>query len=227
MIVRSLIVIPAFNEEATVSNVVSSCAKYCDVLVVDDGSTDKTYRAATESGAVVIPNKINKGYEHCLNVGYSYAHKLGYDLMITMDADGQFPSKSIPKFLDAIEGGASLAVGRRKKISRVCEKLLSFFSSRFGTILDPYCGMKAYKLKVLTRKNFSDYNSIGTSLAFEYFEKNLKCANIDIYVDERQGKSKFGGKLASEFKLIHSMFIGNYRLLKNWMKERVVGNAKL
>ena len=56
--------------------------------------------------------------------------------------------------------------------------LLSFFSSRFSTILDPYCGMKAYKLKVLTRKNFSDYNSIGTSLAFEYFEKNLKCSYI-------------------------------------------------
>ena len=98
MIMRSLIVIPAFNEEATVSNVVNSCTKYCDVLVVDDGSTDKTFRAAIDSGAVVIPNKINKGYEHCLNVGYSYAHKLGYDLMITMDADGQLPSKSIPKF---------------------------------------------------------------------------------------------------------------------------------
>ena len=44
MIMRSLIVIPAFNEEATVSNVVNSCTKYCDVLVVDDGSTDNTLK---------------------------------------------------------------------------------------------------------------------------------------------------------------------------------------
>ena len=56
----------------------------------------------------------------------------------------------------------------------------------------------------------------GRNTVIEYFEKNLKCANIDIYVDERQGKSKFGGNLVSELKLMQSMFIGNYRLLSRY-----------
>ena len=179
MIMRSLVVIPAFNEGDTVSNIVKACAQYCDVLVVNDGSTDNTFRASTEAGAVVITNETNKGYEYCLNVGYGYALDMNYDLMITMDADGQLPAKSIPEFVYAIKNGACLAVGRREKISRLCEKVLSYFSSRFSAILDPFCGMKAYKLRALQRTTFSDYNSIGTSLAFEYVEKNLKCENTD------------------------------------------------
>ena len=226
MIMRSLVVIPAFNEGDTVSNIVKACAQYCDVLVVNDGSTDNTFRASTEAGAVVITNETNKGYEYCLNVGYGYALDMNYDLMITMDADGQLPAKSIPEFVYAIKNGACLAVGRREKISRLCEKVLSYFSSRFSAILDPFCGMKAYKLRALQRTTFSDYNSIGTSLAFEYMEKNLKCENIDIYINKREGKSKFGGKVASEMKLLHSMSVGNYRILKNLIKMRATKNAK-
>ena len=224
---RSLIVIPAYNEVANVANVVKSCAQYSDVLVVDDGSNDNTLKASTEAGAIVITNETNRGYEYSLNVGYAYAIKLNYDLMITMDADGQLPPNTIPKFLDAINAGACLVVGRRRKIARLCEKVLSYTSSRLGTILDPYCGMKAYNLKVLRRKAFSKYNSIGTSLAFEYVEQKFRCENIDIDINERDGKSKFGGKLSSEFKLFHSMFIGNYRLTKNWLKGRSSKNANV
>jgi hypothetical protein len=74
--------------------------------------------------------------------------------------------------------------------------------------------MKAYCLKALKRNAFSQYNSIGTSLALEYIEQNLPCQNIDIEIKERDGESKFGGKLSSELKLFRSMIIGNFRLLK-------------
>ena len=227
MTTRSLIVIPAYNEVASVADVVKSCAKYCDVLVVDDGSIDNTCKASTEAGAKVITNKTNRGYEYSLNIGYKYAVKFNYDLMITMDADGQLPPNNIPEFIEAIDAGACLVVGRRRKSVRLCEKILSYSSSRLSSILDPYCGMKAYNLKALRRKSFSKYNSIGTSLAFEYVEQKLKCKNIDIEINDREGKSKFGGKLSSELKLFHSMFIGIYRLVKHWLIGSRANNANV
>lgn len=227
MITRSLIVIPACDEGATVADVVKSCAQYCDVVVIDDGSKDNTFKASTEAGAKVISNETNRGYEYSLNVGYAYAIAQNYQLMITMDADGQLPPNSIPKFIDAIEAGACLVVGRRRKLARLCEKILSYASSRLSSILDPYCGMKAYNLRVIRPERFSTYDSVGTSLAFEYVEQKLRCKNIDIDISERKGVSKFGGKLSSELKLFNSMIIGNYRLVKNWVKGSDTKNANV
>ena len=213
-----LAVIPAFNEEATIKDVVTQCTEYCDVLVVDDGSTDGTVDAASHFRATIISNDTNKGYEYSLNVAYLYALENNYDGIITMDADGQLPMKTIPEFINAIEGGVSLVIGNRRIKPRVCEKLFACFSVKLSSLKDPYCGMKAYCLKSLKRTTFSSYNSVGTSLALDYFEHNLLCHNIDIEIQERKGESKFGGRLLSELKLFPSMIIGNFRLLKNWMK---------
>jgi glycosyltransferase involved in cell wall biosynthesis len=223
---KSLIVIPAYNEEGTVAGVVKSCLDYCDVLVVNDGSIDETLTASKDAGALIATSEVNQGYEFCLNVGYAHARKLGYDVMITMDADGQLPSKSIPRFLNAIEDGAGVVVGQRNNVDRICEKILSYFSSRLTPMMDPYCGMKAYDLRALKLKKFSRYNSIGTSLALEYIEQKLTCKNIDIEISERKGSSKFGGKLKSELKLFCSMIIGSRRITAFWIKRNTIRNEK-
>ena len=69
--------------------------------------SDGTLTASIEARAIVTTNETNKGYEFCLNVGYTHANKANYDLMITMDADGQLPLASIPKLLDkfGLRGG--------------------------------------------------------------------------------------------------------------------------
>ena len=71
-----------------------------------------------------------------------------------MDADGQLPAETLPKFIKAIEDGASLAIGNRIIKPRVCEKIFTFFASRLSSIRDPYCGMKAYCLKALNQKGY-------------------------------------------------------------------------
>jgi len=214
---KYIVVIPAFNEEATVRSVVENCAQYCDVLVVNDGSTDDTPIAASLGGAIVLTNEKNKGYEYSLNVGYKYAVKKKYNVMLTIDADGQLPANMVPQFLKAIENGASIVIGNRIIKPRVSEKALAFLATRFSSFNDPYCGMKAYCLDSLNRKEFSQYNSIGTSLALDYHEARLPCENIDIDIKSRGGESKFGGKLSSELKLFHSMAIGSFRLFKTWI----------
>ena len=213
--------IPALNEQSTIGKVVESCRMFGNVLVVDDGSSDETSEIAKVAGAVVISNIKNKGYEYSLNVGYAYALENQYDVMITMDADGELPPDKIPEFICALDNGACLAVGARKKLIRLCEKVLSFFSKYLGGVEDPYCGMKAYDLNIPQRNHFSRYNSVGTSLAFEYVELGANIVNIEIDTNERQGKSRFGGFFISEIRLSRSMFVGLGRLLKIWVNKKL------
>lgn len=216
---KSIVVIPALNEETTVKQIVEKCIEYCDVLVIDDGSTDRTATVAALGGSIVLTNDKNKGYEYSLNVGYMYAVENEYNVMITMDADGQLPSNMLPDFLKAIDEGAAVVVGNRMIKPRVCEKILAFLAKSLSSLNDPYCGMKAYCLVSLNRNEFSQYNSIGTSLALDYIEAKLPFENVDIEIKSRIGDSKFGGKLSSEFKLLRSLAIGSFRLLKAWVRR--------
>lgn len=83
------IVIPAFNEEHTIAKVVRSLTGFGTVVVVDDGSEDKTAKIAKENGAVVIYHEKNTGYDSALNTGFNKAFGIKSDAVITIDADGQ------------------------------------------------------------------------------------------------------------------------------------------
>ena len=219
MTMSSLVVIPAWNEERTILGVVRECAAYCDVLVIDDGSNDGTSQRAFSGGAVVISNGANKGYEYSLNVGYQHALAKNYDLLITIDGDGEIPTGAISQVILGIEQGAGVVVGKRPRMPRICERLLSHISSRLSTLSDPYCGLKAYNLAMVKNKVFSTYNSFGTSLALDYIELGFRCKNVDIDIVPREDDSRFGGRLTSEVKLIPSLLISSYRLVKNYIKK--------
>ena len=207
-----LIIIPAYNEALTIGNVVINCKKYGDVLVINDGSNDRTEVCAKQAGAEVLTNEKNLGYENSLNVGYLYAINHQYTIMLTMDADGQLPEAQIPIFVDQVLQGSALAVGKRKKLSRFTEISLSIFSKIMSRIEDPYCGMKAYDLTINPKNTFSTYNSVGTSLALSYAALNLPISNLEIDINPRDGQSKFGGRIVSEIKLMPSFVIGIIRL---------------
>jgi glycosyltransferase involved in cell wall biosynthesis len=112
---RTLVVIPSKNLEATVGNVVRDVrALGLDVLVVNDGSTDGTSRAALKAGARVIDHPTNLGKGAALRSGFTDALEHGYDAVVTLDGDAQHDTAEIPRFLDAIERtGADIVVGTR------------------------------------------------------------------------------------------------------------------
>ena len=112
---RTLVVIPSKNLEATVGNVVRDVrALGLDVLVVNDGSTDGTSRAALEAGARVIDHPTNLGKGAALRSGFRDALEHDYDAVVTLDGDAQHDTAEIPRFLDAIERtGADIVVGTR------------------------------------------------------------------------------------------------------------------
>ncbi|HXI11411.1 MAG TPA: glycosyltransferase family 2 protein [Thermoanaerobaculia bacterium] len=111
-------VIPAFNAEQTVGGLVrKSLAHLSDVIVVDDGSSDKTGYEAANAGAIVLRHEVNRGKGAALKTAFEYATSHEYDAAITLDADGQHLPEDIPKLSRAFsETGGDLIIGSRRHL---------------------------------------------------------------------------------------------------------------
>jgi glycosyltransferase involved in cell wall biosynthesis len=112
---RVLVVIPGWNEEAAIGPVireVRDTLPFVDVLVVNDGSADRTAQVAAEAGATVLTLPYNLGVGGAMRLGYRYAYEQGYDVAIQVDADGQHDPVCVPKLLDALADSA-LVIGAR------------------------------------------------------------------------------------------------------------------
>jgi glycosyltransferase involved in cell wall biosynthesis len=112
---RVLVVVPAWNEEESVASVVADVKRLdrrIDVLVVDDGSGDRTSEAARRAGAVVCRLPFNLGVGGAMRAGYRYALREGYDVVVQVDADGQHDAAYIPVLVEALSR-ADIVVGAR------------------------------------------------------------------------------------------------------------------
>jgi glycosyltransferase involved in cell wall biosynthesis len=109
-----LIIIPAYNEEGTISKIVASCLQYGPAVVIDDGSADRTAAAAQSAGAHVIRHGENRGYAAALRTGYSYALGRGHNCIVQLDADGQHDPRHILRMIKTVlSGGYDVAIGSR------------------------------------------------------------------------------------------------------------------
>ena len=208
------IIIPAFNEEDTISNVVRASTKFGTAIVIDDGSTDNTAEKAKKIGAIVISHKINQGYDIALDTGFKKASKLKYNYIITLDADGQHEPKLLQKFIDVLDAGVFIVIGVRNKKARLAEYLFGLYTNyRYG-IIDPLCGLKAYRFNNYNpKKYFGTYKSIGTELMLRSISTGKKYEQIYFKVKERQGKTRFGNSFLANLKILRSLF---YCMLKKY-----------
>jgi glycosyltransferase involved in cell wall biosynthesis len=113
---KTLIIIPAYNEEGSIGAVVESIRRHtveADILVVNDGSQDRTARQARESGALVINLPYNMGIGSAVQSGFLFAKEKGYHFAVQVDGDGQHPSSEIPRLLEALDNGVDMAIGSR------------------------------------------------------------------------------------------------------------------
>jgi glycosyltransferase involved in cell wall biosynthesis len=109
------IVIAAYNEEGAIGNVVRELrTTYANVVVVDDGSRDQTWRAARDGGAVVLRHLLNRGQGAALQTGIAYALRHGAQVIVTFDADGQHQPSDIPALVQPIASGeVEICLGSR------------------------------------------------------------------------------------------------------------------
>ena len=114
---RALVIVPAFNEEASLPATLREIrekAPDCHVLVIDDGSRDRTAQRAREMGVPVLVLPINLGVGGALQTGFRYAMAEGYDVAIQLDADGQHDPSDLPALLGPLERNeADLVIGSR------------------------------------------------------------------------------------------------------------------
>ncbi|MEZ5066682.1 MAG: glycosyltransferase family 2 protein [bacterium] len=113
---RTLAIVPAFDEEGSVGGVVRDLRALggVDVVVVNDGSRDETSRVAREAGAVVLDLPFNLGIGAAVQTGYQWARDHDYDVAVQVDGDGQHLASEIPRLLAPIAAGAAdLVLGSR------------------------------------------------------------------------------------------------------------------
>ncbi|MDI9627822.1 MAG: glycosyltransferase family 2 protein [Acidobacteriota bacterium] len=112
---KILVIIPAWNEEeaigATIAEVVAELPEV-DLIVVDDGSTDRTVEVAEAAGARVLSLPYNLGVGGAMRCGYNYAQLFGYDQAIQLDADGQHDPRNVRTVLAGLEH-ANISIGAR------------------------------------------------------------------------------------------------------------------
>ncbi len=152
--------IPAFNEEGRIERVLERASQYVDeIVVIDDNSTDNTVKIAKEYGKI-IENDSNLGYKKSLKRGLEAAEG---DIIVTLDADGEHSPSLIPKLIKPIESNkADLVFGRRKKIPRPSERILSSIAGIKVNIKDTGIGFRALKDDLAKNLELEGYCTCGT-----------------------------------------------------------------
>lgn len=209
---NGVVVIPAFNEEATIGDVITSAFRHADlpVWVVDDGSTDLTKERALTAGARVLSLPFQIGAWGATQTGLRYAHKLGIDFVITMDADGQHDPTSAKHLLETVVSGkADVALGtfeaRGSGLRRVAWKMMGLASGLdFRDPTSGYRAMNASAIKALTSSAASmlDHQDIGVLILL--VRARLRISEIPVNMFPRKsGQSR----IFSTWRVVFSYMI--------------------
>lgn len=212
---RVLTALPVYNEARHVAEVLAEVRRYAsEILVVDDGSTDDTPRVLTgETGLHVVTHERNLGYGAALRAAFAFAIDNSYDVLVTIDCDGQHEPRRIPDLaaavfpanqppVDIVSGsrylrdlpGNSEPPAERRRINSVLTQMLN---DRLGLELtDAFCGFKAYRVAVLGHLRITE---LGYAMPIQVWVQaaalGLRIVEYPVplvYLDE---KRSFGGSL--------------------------------
>jgi len=192
------LVIPVYNEEATINKVVKEAFFFVKkIIIVNDCSTDDTEKILKKLPITIINNQKKLGYTKTLEKGIKEAFRLGADYAITFDADGQHQASDLKKFISVIkESQPDLVLGKRSFKNRFMEEVFGLYSrSRFG-FSDPLCGMKSYKKNLFNNYGYLEKKySIATELIFKAIKNGASFIEIPIKSEKRQTQSRFASNL--------------------------------
>lgn len=201
---RVLVIIPAYNEEATITSVLAQihrAAPDYDIVVIDDGSSDQTCTRVRESGcAALLVLPFNLGIGGAMQTGYKYALRAGYDIAVQCDADGQHPADEISRLVSRIEeGSADVVIGSRYVADsgyqpslgrRIGKSLLSRWINLFigGGITDTTSGFRAMNraaIQIVAKSYPEDYPEPEVLVIL--YKHGLRAVEIPVNMRPRQG----------------------------------------
>ncbi|TXT22232.1 MAG: dolichyl-phosphate mannose synthase [Planctomycetota bacterium] len=212
---RILTALPVYNESAHLVEVLATVRQFAqDILVVDDGSTDVTPELLRrEAGIQVVTHSPNRGYGAALKSAFDFAVEHNYDVLVTIDCDGQHEPRLIPelaarvfedaalpadivsgsRYLQIFEGDSRPPEERR----RINQSITSLINERLHLQLtDAFCGFKAYRVDALPRLNITEFGyAMPLQLWVQAVQAEFRIVEHPvplIYLDETRS---FGGSL--------------------------------
>jgi glycosyltransferase involved in cell wall biosynthesis len=224
--------VPAYNEAETVAGVVNAIHKAVpefDILVVDDGSTDRTATLAESAGARVLRLPFNLGIGGAVQAGFTFARDNGYRLMVQVDADGQHDPGEVRRLLEAMEAEPTvdMVCGSRFLTSdyrypapvsrRTGIHIFAFMLSRIlrQRVSDPTSGFRLYNRRAITlfaRDYPHDYPEVEAVLMVHHHQ--LRMTEVPVRMYQRDGgiSSIRSGKSAYYMiKVLLALMIGLVR----------------
>ncbi len=200
-----MVAIPAYNEELTIGSVVARTLKYADrVVVVDDGSTDRTAEVAELVGAEVVRHHTNEGYGSAIRTCFELARQYNVEVLVTLDGDGQHDPAYIPQLVEELQHtGADIIIGSRftkgvgseaiPRYRRFGMKVLDR-ATTFGSglkLTDSQSGFRAYSRKAL---QVMDLNQNGMGVSSEII---IRAADRKLKIREAGIVTRYDGIRAS------------------------------
>ena len=213
---KLIVLIPCFNEEKTIARVIGRIPKKIAgvseimILVSDDHSSDKTGEVAKKAGAdIVIRNKHNLGLGVNFKKGIENALKIGADIIVNIDADGQFNPEDIPQLIQPIlEDDADMVTCSRflnEGLTKNMPLMKKWGNRRFTNLVsritgqnftDTQCGFRAYSREAALRMNINGKFTYTQEVFIDLVEKGMRIKEIPLEVKYfKERKSHISGKL--------------------------------
>ncbi len=229
---RILVALPCLNEAASLHKVLESCREAtknlgaCELLVIDDGSSDSSAEIATQAGATVIQHGAPRGVGACFQTSLRYAIDRGVDVLVTIDSDGQFDPFDIPKLISPIfeehidfVTGSRFCAGQEKpeymshlKLwgnHRISGLVSSLTGQRYH---DVSCGFRAYSKEAILSLNLHGQFTYTHETFLDLSYKNLRIKEVPISVKYFKGRQSRVAKSIFRYAMLsQAILFRSYR----------------
>ncbi len=234
---KVMITIPAYNEQRTIGRLVSDIKQVMDrtkydykVLVVDDGSRDATARVAREAGAMVVSHPINYGLAETFRTEIQACLKIGADVILHTDADGQYLASDMPRLLEPIGLGYDLVLGSRFRgkieympwIKRLGNVAFSNVISRIirMRISDCQTGFRAFTRRVAESIVLTSSHTYTQEQIIKAVRQKFRVVEVPVYFAKRYGKSRL---MKGPFEYAFRAWINILRIYRDYEPLKFFG----
>ena len=240
---KVIVTIPAYNEERTLGGVLKSIkdvmesAKYSyKILVVDDGSKDRTAEVAKKAGAVVVSHPKNYGLAETFRTEMKKCLELGADVIVHTDADGQYRASEIPTLIKKVGEGYDLVLGSRFKGKIESMPLIKRFGNRAfsrvisnitGTkISDGQTGFRAFNRKLAEEIRIESNHTYTQEQIIRAVREKFKIAEVPAYFARRGGGTK-SRLMRNPFDYAIRAWINIFRVYRDYQPLKFFGYLSL
>jgi len=232
-----LVTIPAYNEEKTLGKVIEDIKQVMDkqeydykVIVVDDGSEDKTVEVAKNAGATIFSHPMNYGLGETFRTEIKKCLQFNPDIIVHTDADGQYLAKQIPELIKEIENGNDLVLGSRFKGTieemplvkrwgnRAFSRAISHIT-RFK-VSDAQTGFRAFTREIAEKIEIKSSHTYTQEQIIKSVKHKYKVKEIPIHFAKRDGKSRL---ISNPFGYAARAWVNIFRIYRDYDPLKTFG----